>query len=68
MSSRLTLEEVFFQVFDDDFELSKDESSDEEGEGIHSYLGERSLDPEAIVSIGRLVVLNLPSGASSASF
>ncbi len=36
--------EVFQCLFEDDFSLSEDESSDEEGKGMFAYAGQQHLD------------------------
>lgn len=59
MSGRLTLEDVLSQVLDDEFGLSEEESSDEEGDGISSYLGQARVDPEALLSLSRVVAPDL---------
>lgn len=62
----LTTEEVLSRVLDADFGLSEDDSSDEEGEGISSYLEKGCVDPEAVLSLGRQVVGDLPASDPSA--
>ena len=44
MASRFTLDEVASQVLGDGFDVSGDEESDYEGEGIQSYRPEASYD------------------------
>ena len=65
MSARLSLDEVLALILDDDFGLSEDESSGEEGEGITSYLEKSSVYTEVVLPLGREVVLDLPSSDQS---
>ena len=53
VSARLSLDEVLALILDDDFSLSEDEISSEKGESISSYLEKSSVDPEAVLSLGR---------------
>ena len=54
---RYTISEVADAVFDDDFGLSKEESSDEEdGEDIYAYLGDPIVKRGAIDALTRDVV------------
>ena len=59
-------DEVIKRLFDDDFGLSENESSDEEGEGIFAYAGQQHLDAVelATLSSGVEVQPNRTTGAS----
>ena len=41
MARKLGVDEVLQRLFDDDFGLSEDDSSDEDGEGIFAYAGQQ---------------------------
>ena len=64
--SQLTVEDVLFRVLDIDFGLSEGDGSDEEDNGNSSYLVQTNTDSEALLSLGRVVVPNLPSSKPSA--
>lgn len=66
MVDRLTLEEVLSRFTGDSLSLSEDESSEEEGEGVYSYLGERSPDRREIESFGMEVASSRPRADLSA--
>ena len=58
MASRLSLTEVLKAVLDDDsvdFDLSEDESSEGEDEGISAYAGQHYMNPEEVASLGGVV-------------
>ena len=59
MASRLNLDEVVSRLFDDDFGLSEDESSEEEGDedrsSIHAFTGPRTVDTEELAALGSFV-------------
>ena len=56
MSARPTTEEVLSRVCDDEFGLADGDSSDDDSEGIYSYLGKSRTDPEEFISMGRRVM------------
>ena len=60
------MEEVLSRVCDDEFGLSDDDSSDDDCEGIYSYLGQSRTDPEEVISMGRSVMNDLSVSGGSA--
>ena len=60
MSARLTMEEILSRVYDDEFGLSDDNSSEDDYEGIYFYLGQSRTDPEKVISMGRSVMNDRP--------
>ena len=57
---------VIQRLFEDDFGLSENESSNEEGEGIFAYAGQQHLDTvePATLSIGVEVQPSISTGAN----
>ena len=53
MVARYSVSEVIDLLFDDDFCLSDGDLSDEEGDGLYAYLGDRSLSREAVEYLSR---------------
>ena len=51
----LTLDEVLWAVFDDDFRLSDSESSEEEGENVYTYSRKHNLAHEEVVALSKTV-------------
>ena len=44
-------DEVIQRLFEDDFGLSENESSDEEGEGVFAYAGQQHLDTVELATL-----------------
>ena len=68
MARKLGVDKVLQRLFDDDFGLSEDDSSDEDGEGIFAYAGQQHFDAAAALSSG--VAFNpgsVPEGNAEAS-
>ena len=61
LSVRLCLDEILLQVLDSDFILSEGETSDMEGDGISSYLGDSIINSNTVLSMDRVVSLDQPS-------
>lgn len=55
-------DEVIQRLFEDDFGLSENESSDEEGEGIFAYAGQQHLDTVELAALSSGV--EVQSGAN----
>ena len=55
------MDSINYGNLDDNFNLSERETSDEKGEGIMSYLGDSIVDPNIVLSMGRMVALDLTS-------
>ena len=57
----MNLDKVFFHIFDDDFGVLEEKSSDEDDNGIGSYLGMSRIYHRVRFSMGREVMPDLPS-------
>ena len=53
MAARYSVSEAIDLLFDDDFGLSDGDLSEEEGDGLYAYLGDRSLSREAVEDLSR---------------
>ena len=53
MSKFLNANEVLQRLFDDDFGVSEDASSDDEGEGIFAYAGQQHIDAAEVAALSR---------------
>ena len=70
MARKLGVDEVLQRLFDDDFGLSEDDSSDEDGEGIFAYAGEQHFDAAEAAALSSGVAFNpgsVPEGNAEAS-
>lgn len=59
-------DEVIQRLFEDEFGLSEDDSSDEDGEGIFAYAGQHHLDSVELATL-RSGVTVLPSSPTEAN-
>ena len=53
MAARYIVSEAIDLLFDDDFGLSDGDLSEEEGDGLYAYLGDRNLSREAVEDLSR---------------
>ena len=53
MAARWSVSEAIDLLFDEDFGLPDDDLSEEEGDGLYAYLGDRSLSREAVEDLSR---------------
>ena len=69
MARKLGVDEVLQRLFDDDFGLSEDDSSDEDGEGIFAYAGQQHFDAAEVAALSSGVTFNpgsVPEGNAEA--